>query len=81
MKERASRGGAAGMVRLKRRYLFAGQRGGEEVDAVGAPAAARLLLVGGRAGGGIHAIGARGGSRAGGIGIREDEMRWKGVES
>jgi len=33
--------------------LFAGQRGGEEVDAVGAPAAACLLLVG-PSGGGIH---------------------------
>lgn len=36
-------------------YLVAGQRGSEEVDAVGAPAAARLLLLGaGGGGGGFH---------------------------
>lgn len=40
----------------ERQDLLAGQRGGEEVDAVGAPAAAGFFGVDGRSHGGVHGM-------------------------
>jgi len=55
--------GSVTMAKLAFTSLLAGQRGREEVDAVGAAAAARLLLVGAR--GGVHRCDAAGGEGRG----------------